>query len=141
MSGLTFDQYREASRNWHPDGVESWSIGEWACAVAGEGGEAVEALLEVLSPLLHQAQLTASIGKACNTAKKLLRERDAMVGNRETSDELRRNLANECADIFAYLDILADSADIDLGEAVAMKFNAVSEQNGFPERLPVGGDR
>jgi MazG nucleotide pyrophosphohydrolase domain. len=96
---------------WHPGGVGGWSLSDWAVAMAGEAGE------------------------ACNVVKKLNRERDSLVGNRETATDLRAALAKELADTVIYLDLLAAAAGIDLGEAVTAKFDEVSVKHGFPERL------
>ena len=100
---------------WH-DG-KPWSLSDWATAVAGE------------------------LGEACNLIKKLNRLRDGVAGNegRELDQVfLRLCLAEELADTFTYLDLLATAAGVDLAKAVAMKFNAVSAKNGFPERIAVG---
>jgi NTP pyrophosphatase (non-canonical NTP hydrolase) len=96
---------------WHPGGIVEWSLSDWAVAAAGEMGE------------------------ACNVVKKLNRERDGLVGNAKSGDDLRKDLADEIADVIIYLDIMASHAGIDMGEAIRSKFNRTSEKNGFPERL------
>jgi NTP pyrophosphatase (non-canonical NTP hydrolase) len=96
---------------WHPGGLESWSLSDWGVALAGECGE------------------------VCDVIKKLNRVRDGMGGNKRAPTELRSDLADEIADTYLYLDLLAQAAGIDLGEAVKRKFNAVSDRMGFPERL------
>ena len=99
---------------WHP--VVSWSLSDWATATAGE------------------------LGEACNVIKKLNRLRDGVIGNegREADRSyLLQCLAEELADTATYLDLLATAAGIDLGEAIAKKFDRVSEKNGFPERAPI----
>lgn len=99
---------------WHPLGINSWSLSDWATATAGE------------------------LGEACNLIKKLNRARDGLTGNGSAGvDELRANLAAELADTAIYLDLLAQAAGVDLSDAIASKFNAVSERNGFPERVEV----
>jgi NTP pyrophosphatase (non-canonical NTP hydrolase) len=45
-------------------------------------------------------------------------------------------LADELADVFLYLDLLASKCGIDLPAAIVRKFNVVSERQDFPERLP-----
>ena len=96
---------------WHPAGIESWSLSDWATAFAGEAGE------------------------LCNVIKKLNRVRDGLPGNSETPDNLRKMLADEIGDVYAYLDLLAQAAGLHLDECVRHKFNRVSEKHGFPERL------
>lgn len=113
---LTFQLLRETNltrcNRWHPEGINSWSLSDWAVAMMGEAGE------------------------ACNVVKKLNRYRDALTGNAEDERELREKLADEIADTMIYLDLLATAAGIELERAVVRKFNAVSVRNGFPERLP-----
>lgn len=99
---------------WHPRGLNEWSLSDWGVATAGEMGEAL------------------------NVVKKLNRERDGIAGNTLSEDELRRELADEIADVAIYLDIMAASEGIDLAEAIARKFNKTSKKVGFPERLPEG---
>ena len=70
------------------------------------------------------------LGEAANIIKKLDR-------GDFTLDDVRQDLADELSDAFTYLDHLAFHAGIDLGEAVAHKFNVVSARRGLPHRLPV----
>ncbi len=98
--------------------LNSWSVAEWSNAAAGEAGE------------------------ACNIAKKLLRVRSDLPGNRATDSEesLREALAAEIADAVTYLDLLAASEGIDLGAAVARKFNEISARIGSHFQLhPMDG--
>lgn len=112
---MNFDRLRKANLSrcarWHPAGIGSWSLSDWAVAAAGEMGE------------------------VCNVVKKLNRVRDGLTGNSATADELRQALADELADTLIYIDLMAASTGIDLAEAVRSKFNRVSEKNAFPERL------
>jgi hypothetical protein len=78
------------------------------------------------------------MGEALNVIKKLNRERDGIAGNTASISELKQQLADEIADVAIYLDIMAASEGIDLGAAIASKFNQTSEKVGFPERLAVG---
>lgn len=113
---MTFEQLRQANisrcSRWHPRGLNEWSLSDWAVATAGEMGEAL------------------------NLVKKLNRERDGIVGNSLTTNELKSKLADELADVAIYLDIMAASEGIDLAQAIVTKFNRTSEKVGFPERLP-----
>lgn len=100
---------RERALRWHQGG--KWSLSDWGVALAGE------------------------VGELCNVIKKLNRVRDGLKGNKETPEELSVALWKEAADVYIYLDLLAQAAGFDLGEAIAKKFNETSEKNGFPERL------
>lgn len=86
--------------------LDSWSLSDWFTATVGEFGE------------------------AANIAKKLNRVRDGIPGNKQTPDQLRHALACEIADTFIYLDLLAQSQDIDLEAAVREAFNAKSREIG-----------
>jgi NTP pyrophosphatase (non-canonical NTP hydrolase) len=112
---MTFEELRKQNltrcNRWHPGGIVEWSLSDWAVAAAGEMGE------------------------ACNVVKKLNRERDGLVGNDKSAEQLQQDLADEIADVVIYLDILAAHAGIQMSEAVRSKFNRTSEKNGFPERL------
>jgi NTP pyrophosphatase (non-canonical NTP hydrolase) len=44
-------------------------------------------------------------------------------------------LAEEIADTFIYLNLIAAEAGIDMYDAIAQKFNAVSARDGRPQRL------
>lgn len=93
-----------------PDGfrhaLNSWSRSDWITAVTGE------------------------LGEAANVAKKLNRCRDGIVGNDKGESELRQDFADELADTFIYLDLLAQSEGIDLSQAVVDKFNRTSAKIG-----------
>jgi NTP pyrophosphatase (non-canonical NTP hydrolase) len=112
---LTFDAFRAANvarcLKWHPRGIESWSPSDWLTAVTGELGE------------------LASLLKMRN------RERDGLPGNKFSPTQ--KQIADELADVATYLDLLAEVLGVDLGRAVAEKFNEVSERVGFPDRIPV----
>lgn len=88
--------------------IGHWSLSDWFTACMGE------------------------LGEAANVAKKLNRARDGIPGNGDlTEDDLRKMLADEIADTFIYLDLLAQSQGIRLSEAVAMKFKATSQKIGY----------
>lgn len=101
---------------WFSGGLASWSLSDWGVAFGGEAGEALDAI------------------------KKLNRDRIAARGNRDDAAQLVQNLADELADTVIYADLVAAYMGIDLGEAVARKFNKISEKHSFPERLPQGDD-
>lgn len=116
MHQLTYAELRAANLSrcakWHPGGLLDWSLSDWFTATMGE------------------------LGEAANVAKKLNRARDGIAGNDQSPTDLRHDLADEIADVAIYLDILAASEGIDLGQAIACKFNKTSVKVGFPERLP-----
>lgn len=114
---MTFAQFAAANRARceHPDGfgheLGSWSLSDWITAVAGE------------------------LGEAANIAKKLNRVRDGIPGNTASEGALRVALREETADVFIYLDLLAQSQGFRLEDAVREKFDATSARIGYPARL------
>lgn len=118
--GLTFDRLRAVNvrRCVSPDGfnhaLASWSPAEWTNALCGEAGE------------------------AANIAKKIIRIRDGVAGNKEVDRdryELVRRLAREVADTVIYADLALAREGFDLGETIREVFNAKSIEIGSPERL------
>lgn len=107
----TFNRRRCESPKGFNHAVDSWSLSDWITATAGE------------------------LGEAANVAKKLNRVRDDIPGNAETPEQLRDALADEIADTFIYLDLLAQSQGIDLEDAVVSKFNRTSEKIGYENTL------
>lgn len=103
---------RQRCKRWHGRDTEPWTAADWSNAMAGEAGE------------------------ACNVVKKIRRhETNTSTPNDPDLAELVEMLADELADTYLYLDLLANHFDIDLPKAIADKFNRVSETMGFPERL------
>jgi NTP pyrophosphatase (non-canonical NTP hydrolase) len=92
--------------------LSSWSLSDWFTATLGE------------------------LGEASNIAKKLNRVRDGIPGNDKSEPELRAALADELADTFIYLDLLAQSQGINLEAAVIDKFNRTSAKIGYDDKLP-----
>jgi NTP pyrophosphatase (non-canonical NTP hydrolase) len=89
--------------------LHGWNALEWAAAACGECGE------------------------AANVAKKIKRIEDGCNVNAagKSRESLVSDLADEIADTIIYLDLLAAREGIDLEEAIANKFNAVSDRVGF----------
>lgn len=113
---MRFADLRKANvvrlRRWHRPGTLPWVGVDWSNAMCGEAGE------------------------TANVVKKIRRiETGTGDAARRNIDDLRAQLADELADTVIYADLLADYYGIDLGAAVVAKFNAVSEREGFPERL------
>lgn len=94
----------------HP--LSSWSLSDWMTATVGE------------------------LGEAANVLKKLNRVRDNVPGNKETPDELRAMFADELADAFIYLDLLAQASGIDFPAAIRSKFDRTSVKIGYGQPLP-----
>lgn len=91
--------------------LTDWSLSDWCTATLGE------------------------LGEAANVAKKLNRVRDNIPGNKETPDELRAALQDEVADVFIYLDLLAQSQGFSLEDAVCAKFQKTSEKIGYDDPI------
>ena len=89
--------------------LDGWTLSDWMTAVLGE------------------------LGEAANIAKKLNRVRDGIPGNTETPEQLQCALADELADTFIYLDLLAQSQGIVLEEAVLNKFQITSRKIGYDD--------
>ena len=136
---LTFDQLTRVSAErrdiWHPADTTEWTGADWSNATMGEVGE----LVEVIELLAISSSLTRHGGIAANLVKKI-RRHETNLGERIPKDELLAELSKEMANVVGYLVVLADYYDIDLGDAVASKFNEVSVREGFPQRLPVKAD-
>lgn len=119
---LTFQEVSETNRTrcerWHPGFPEDgWTGSDWSNAMGGEAGEAM------------------------NVVKKLRRLDHGAPGRQDPPRaNLLEMLAEEIADTFLYLDLLAQHYGIDLPKAVVDKFNAVSIREGFPDRLRPADD-
>jgi len=68
----------------HP--LDSWTLSDWMVATMGE------------------------LGEAANVLKKLNRVRDGIPGNSETPEQLKAMFADELADTYIYLDLMARAA-------------------------------
>lgn len=117
-AGLTFSEVTAINWGrcirWHEDSSTAWTGADWGTAMGGECGEAL------------------------NVIKKLRRLECGMPPGPDDppEPELKKMLADELADTFLYLDLLASFYDVDLPAAIVSKFNRVSARQGFPERLP-----
>lgn len=78
----------------HP--LSSWTLSDWMTATLGE------------------------LGEAANVLKKLNRVRDGIPGNSETPEQLKQMFADELADTYIYLDLLAQAADTDLMHSTSL---------------------
>lgn len=102
----------QRAKRWHPSGIIEWSLADWLVAVGGE------------------------LGEAMNVAKKIRRIEDNIVTQDHDHGALKLAFAEELADVFCYLTLVAERASVDLNAAVTAKFNLVSDRYGFPEKLP-----
>jgi hypothetical protein len=129
---------RARCERWHSGG-EEWSAADWSNALGGESGELALAGLEALQAILTLAGKT---GVLQNTIKKV-RRHETSVDRRATGQSyntpelsvLLSRVKDEIADIFLYLDLVANNFDLELEECIFPKFNRVSKAQGFPERL------
>ena len=97
---------------WHADGAP-WISSDWSNALAGE------------------------VGELCNQVKKYRRHETGAKQAYNTPDveTITANIADEIADVFLYLDLVAYYFGMDLETCIIPKFNRVSAAQGFPERL------
>lgn len=103
---------------WHDP--KDWSPAEWTNALAGEAGELCNVTKKILRHDKRIQQLAVDEGREYSSG---------------TRAELLQKAANEIADVYTYLDLVAQRLDLDLQSCVVRKFNAVSEREGFPERI------
>ena len=115
--GLSFEEFSRINRQrceseeGFKHKLNSWSTSDWFLALLGE------------------------LGEAANVAKKLNRYRDGIPGNKISKEDLERQLRNELGDSFVYLDLLAQSLGVAIGEAARDVFNSKSEEIGCPIRM------
>lgn len=88
----------------HP--LNRWSAAEWTNAMAGEAGE------------------------ACNVAKKIIRFRDNVPGNKKSEAEYLIDLGKEVADTVIYADLTLAAQDLDLAKFIIQAFNEKSQEIG-----------
>ena len=107
----TFNRRRCEAPHGFNKKLGDWSLSDWMTAVTGE------------------------LGEAANIAKKLNRVRDGIPGNSESPEQLKAALAEEIADTFIYLDLLAQSQGFSLEDAVLDKFQKTSNKIGYDDKL------
>lgn len=125
---MRFDNLQDAARargqEWEGAAGADLSLSFRGNEMAGELGEALERAVEML-------MLGVSVGKACNTMKKLERSALGMVGTEST----REQLGDELADVVITAHNAARDAGIDLDMATVRKFNRTSQKHGFATML------
>ena len=82
-------------------------------------------------PLFAACELGGEVGEVLNEVKKLDRWKKGLVGGKELSDDL----ADELGDVVICCELLARKYGIDLGQAVATKFNKTSEKHGMKTKI------
>lgn len=112
---VTFDQITKINKvraqRWHNGPlIGDWNLADWSNALNGEAGE------------------------LANIIKKIRRVECGFAED-DPNIDFYQMAAEEIADVFLYLDLLATAMKIDLPTAIVDKFNKVSEREGFPERL------
>ncbi len=76
-------------------------------------------------------EVAGESGEVAEAVKKLLRERRGIKGSTASVE----SVADEIADTIIALDLLAENLGIDIGPALARKFNATSEKYGLKTRI------
>jgi NTP pyrophosphatase (non-canonical NTP hydrolase) len=108
---------------WHTADTEPWTGADWSNAMCGEAGEAANVVKKIRRLETGTGHHPPIEGIAQDVVDDLWKA------------ELIQALGYELADTIAYADLLAQHYGIDLRQAVAEKFNIVSEREGFPERI------
>jgi NTP pyrophosphatase (non-canonical NTP hydrolase) len=105
----TFNEMRCADPTGFNHSLDSWSELEWGGATAGE------------------------LGEACNLAKKIIRIRDGVRGNREGDDlaTLRAKCGKEFADTIIYCCLAMAKLGLDAESVVRDVFNNKSDEIGW----------
>jgi NTP pyrophosphatase (non-canonical NTP hydrolase) len=102
---------------WHRGGLDEWSVTDWSNALAGE------------------------VGELCNAIKKYrriedrLQQHDGDTPAPKSYEDALKQIKKEIGDSYAYLDLLAQRFGLDLWECARDTFNAISEREGFPDRI------
>lgn len=99
--------------------LDEWSATDWACALGGECGEALN--------------LVKKIRRLCDGADKPYNQGVEYVS-------LVKAVGEELADVVIYADLLASRLGLCLGDCVAEKFNSTSVKVGSDKRISGPGD-
>jgi hypothetical protein len=135
---LTFDLLRQRNNTrrdrWHPPGSEPWSLADWSNAMNGEAGEAANIIKK-----LRRIETGTDTGP-WSIPHSTVPGRTVQLDRESQLRILAKGAGLELADTVIYADLLAQEltrkyGGYDLGELVAVKFDAVSHREGFPERL------
>ena len=151
---MTFDGFSKTNRRRceSPDGfnhsLASWSRADWLTATLGELGEAANVAKKLKriadgvpgNPLVRVCPVCGTSWRHDHVRVEKCSCGCEIGDVKPTPDpalaaELRDQLRDEIADTFIYLDLLAQSQGIDLGEAVRNKFNRTSDKLGCDIKL------
>lgn len=111
------------AKEWNPTGKDLGGPFA-ACELAGEVGEAIEAMSAALG-------LTLASGAICNAVKKAERALAGIAGGTDPKVDLGRELA----DVVICADLIAMRLGVDLGQAIVEKFNLTSRERSFRTRM------
>lgn len=143
-SALTFDELRKANTvrceaSFHD--VNSWSPTDWATAMGGECGEA----LNFTKKLRRMEEKDTPFAKRRFAAHSMSDRACSACGDmdgchlpakvRTEKEDCIKEIGKELADIITYADLFAARLGIDLGQIVRDKFNEVSDRVGSEIKL------
>ena len=127
---------KNASRlkRWHPPETEPWSLADWSNAMCGEAGEAANMVKK-----LRRIETGTDTGP-WSIPHSTVPGRQVQLDREQQSRILSKGIGLELADTVIYADLLAQEltrlyGGYDLSELIAVKFNAVSHREGFPESI------
>jgi NTP pyrophosphatase (non-canonical NTP hydrolase) len=105
--------------HWHKGDAadDGWTLSDWSNAVAGETGEVCNAVKKY---------------RRVQTQVKNISEEGRQINN---LDDLKAKVGEEIADVYIYLDLLAQELGLNIEEEIVKKFNATSDKYGFPDKL------
>lgn len=141
--GLDFDELRRINVRrceevFHP--LNSWTPAEWATAMGGECGEALnftkklKRMTEKDTPFaLRRFRGHSMSDRPCSLCGDDGCHLPAKV--RTEKEDTIREIGKELADVITYADLFAASLGINLGEVVREKFNEVSARYGSNIKL------
>lgn len=104
----------QRAKRWHQGDITNWSVNDWLAAMGGEAGEALNAGKKhrrILSGFQQHGNVPASLAQA------------------------EEKIMEELADVVIYADLVASRLGRDLFDAIVKKFNAVSDREGFSEKI------
>lgn len=119
---------------WHAPGTTPWNIADWSNATAGEGGEQMEAVLDLLALV---CATNAKLGAVANAIKKARRHETGVsqASGPQTIQAAIEAVKNEIGDVTCYLDLLAHACGLRLEDCIRDTFNRVSDRENMPVRL------
>lgn len=115
---------RARTAEWDGSG-DTWTLSDWFMALGGEVGEAMNVAKKMRRVETKLAELRSYM-KPHESAH--IHQEAELIEQHKT---LRAQLADELADVMAYLDIVAWKANIPWPKAIIDKFNAVSDREGL----------